>query len=149
MKMSLESYERNSWIAAEPTSVDEIKGLLAIVARGIADSKVEAISLDLRFAAAFSAALSAATVALRAAGYRTKTQAGHHQKTVECLEFTIGADQKLINRMRVLSKKRNITFYDTAGNISEQDLELAQETAATLLRDVRLWLKEQYPELLK
>jgi len=147
--MSLENYARNSWIAAEPTSAEEIGGLLAIVARGIADSDVEAISLDLRFAAAFSAALSAATAALRAAGYRTKTQAGHHQKTVECLEFTIGADQKLINRMRMLSKKRNITFYDTVGNISEQDLRLAQETAAALLRDVTLWLKKLHPELLK
>ena len=147
--MSLESYERNSWITAETASADEIKGLLAIVQRGISDSKVEAISLDLRFAAAFSAALSAATASLRASGYRTKTQVGHHMKTVECLEFTIGADQRLINRMKTLSKKRNITFYDTAGNISNEDLRLAQETAEELLRKVQEWIRKAHPALLK
>jgi hypothetical protein len=109
MKMSLESYAQNGWISAQPTSPDEIKSMLAIVERGIADAKVEAISTDLRFIAAFGAALAAATIALRACGYRTKTQTGHQLRTVECLEFTIGAHAKLISKMRTLSKKRNAT----------------------------------------
>ena len=146
--MSLESFAQNGWITAQATSPAEVKSLLAIVSRGIADSKVDAISADLRFIAAFSAALTAATVALRACGYRTKTQAGHHLKTVECLEFTIGADSKLISKMRTFSNKRNATSYDSAGNVSSQELELVIKVAQQLQNDVTAWLKKSHPELL-
>jgi hypothetical protein len=120
MKMSLESYAQNGWISAQPTSPDEIKNMIGLVDRGLADARVEAISADLRFVAAFGAALTAATIALRASGYRAKTQSGHHLRTVECPEFTLGADAKLINKMITLSKKRNATSYDAAGSVSEQ-----------------------------
>jgi len=59
------------------------------VERSLADSKVEAVSTDLRFIAAFNAALAVATTALRASSHRTVTQAGHHIKTIESLELTI------------------------------------------------------------
>ena len=145
--MSLESYERNGWISAQPTSRDEISGLLAIVSRGIADARVEAISADLRFIAAFNSAMTAATVALRASGYRTKTQGGHHLKAIETLEFTIAADTKLINKLRVLSKKRNATSYDAAGNVSVQELELVVKVAEQLQNEVLQWLEKHHPEL--
>jgi len=76
------------WLKREPTSPREIKDLLGIVERSLADAKVEAVSTDLRFIAAFNAALSVATTALRASGHRTVTQAGHHFKTIESLELT-------------------------------------------------------------
>ena len=87
--MSLEKWVEYGWLKREPTSRDEIEGLLGIADRGLLDSKVEAISTDLRFIAAFNSALAAATAALRAAGFRTSTQAGHHVKTIESLEFTL------------------------------------------------------------
>jgi hypothetical protein len=58
------------------------------VDRSLADSKVEAVSTDLRFIAAFNAALCVATTGLRASGLRAVTQAGHHVKTIESLELT-------------------------------------------------------------
>jgi hypothetical protein len=85
--MSLEKWLEYGWLKTEPSSPEEIRDLLGIVTRAVTDAKVEAISDDLRFQAAFSAALTAANVALRASGYRTKVQAGHHQKIVESLEF--------------------------------------------------------------
>jgi hypothetical protein len=87
------------------------------------DARVEAISDDLRFQAAFSAALTAANIALRTNGYPTRVQTGHHQKIVESLELTLLADPKLIQKMKVFSKKRNATSYDFAGGVSEQELE--------------------------
>ena len=54
------------WLKREPTSPREIKDLMGIVERSLADAKVEAVSTDLRFIAAFNAALSVATIALRA-----------------------------------------------------------------------------------
>jgi hypothetical protein len=122
--------------------------MIALVERGIADAKVDAISSDLRFIAAFGAALAAATVALRACGYRTKAQVGHHLRTVQCLEFTIGADAKLINKLITLSRKRNATAYDAAGNVSAQELELAIKVAEQLQSDVIASLQKNHPELL-
>jgi hypothetical protein len=87
--MSLEKWVEYGWLRREPTSPGQIKDLLGIVERSLADSKVEAVSTDLRFIAVFNAALSVATTALRASGHRTVTQAGHHVKTIESLELTI------------------------------------------------------------
>src|SRR5512140_3683042 len=98
MKMSLEKWAEFGWLKAEPTSRDEIQSLFAIVDRDLKDANITAISDDRRFEAAFSAARTAANIALRASGYRTSTQAGHHIKTVESLELTLGADAKLIQR---------------------------------------------------
>jgi hypothetical protein len=86
--MSLEKWVEYGWLRREPTSPGEIKNLLGIVERSLADSRVEAVSTDLRFIAAFNAALCTATTALHASGHRTVTQAGHHVKTIESLELT-------------------------------------------------------------
>jgi len=147
--MNLEKRAEYGWLKAEPTSRDEIRGLLTIVDRDLKGADVEAISADRRFEAAFNAARTAATIALRASGYRTSTQPGHHIKTIESLELTINADSKLIQRMKNLSKKRNATSYDSAGSVSKQELELAIKTAADLYGDVVAWLENNYPSLLK
>ena len=122
--MGLEKWVEYGWLKVEPTSRDEITGLLAIFDRDLKDASVAAISEDRRFEAAFSAARSAATAALRASGYRTSAQPGHHVRTIESLAFTIKADPQLIQRMKTLSKKRNATSYDSAGNVSTQEVDL-------------------------
>jgi hypothetical protein len=59
--MSLEKWVEYGWLRREPTGPGEIKDLLGIVEPSLADSKVEAVSTDLRFIAAFNAALCLAT----------------------------------------------------------------------------------------
>ena len=86
---------------------------------------------------------------MRASGYRTSSQSGHHIKTVESFELTIKVDAKLIQKLKMLSKKRNATSYDAAGNVSKQELELAIKTANELQDEVLTWLKTNHPELLK
>ncbi|PYX32906.1 MAG: hypothetical protein DMG77_01295 [Acidobacteria bacterium] len=90
--------------------------------RSLADSRVEAVSTDLRFIAGFNAALCVATTALRASGHRTVTQSGHHVKTIESLELTIKADSKVIQRFKTFDNKRNKSVYDVAGAVSDQEL---------------------------
>ena len=102
--MSLEKWVEYGWLRREPTSTGEIKDLLGIVDRSLADSKVEAVSTDLRFIAAFNAALCIATTALRASGLRTVSQAGHHVKTIESLELTIKANPNQRRRFRCLRR---------------------------------------------
>jgi hypothetical protein len=98
-KMSLEKWAEYGWVRREPTSQNEIKSLMSIVDRDLKDAGVTAISEDRRFEAAFNAARTAANLALRACGYRTSTQVGHHLRTIESLEFTIQADARLIHRL--------------------------------------------------
>lgn len=73
----------------------------------------------------------------------------HKIKTSESLEITIKADSKLIQRLKTLSKKRNATSYDSAGNVSAQELELAIKTATELRRNVIGWLDKNHPALRK
>src|ERR1039457_6824267 len=147
--MSLEKWAEYGWLKAEPSSHEEITDLLGIVSRDLHDARIEAISEDRRFEAAFIAARTAANVALRACGYRTATQLGHHLKTVETLELTIQGDRRLIQKLRVFSKKRNATSYDSAGNVSDQELEEVIRVADELQQSVTAWLRTNHPELTK
>jgi hypothetical protein len=146
--MSSEKWAEYGWLKAEPASPGEIADLLGIVSRDLHDARVEAISEDRRFEAAFNAARTTANVALRASGYRTAVQVGHHLKTIESLELTVHADPRMIQKMRVFSKKRNATSYDSAGNVSDQELEEAINVAELLQQSVTAWLRANYPELI-
>ena len=147
--MSLEKWVEYGWVRREPTSPGEIKNLLGIVERSLADSRVEAVSTDLRFIAAFNAALCTATTALRASGHRTVTQAGHHVKTIESLELTVKLNPKLIQRFKTFNNKRNKSVYDVAGAVSDQELEAMVSLANELKGSTIGWLQEFHPELLK
>jgi hypothetical protein len=88
-------------------------------------------------------------IALRASGYRTAMQAGHHAKVIESLELTINAAPKLIQKLKVFSTKRNRSVYDLAGAVSDQELTEMLKLAVELNSHVRLWLQKSHPELLK
>jgi hypothetical protein len=120
--MSLEKWEEYGWLRQQAVGPDEIDGLLGIVDRGLKDAEVVQISADLRITAAFSSALQCCTVALRACGYRP-SGTGHHMRVIESLEHTICAPAKTVHRLLALSKKRNVSNYDVAGAVSEQDLK--------------------------
>ena len=147
--MSLEKWVEYGWLRREPTSPTEIKDLSGIVSRSLADSKVEAISDDLRFIAAFSAALTAATTALRACACRASTQVGHHVKIIESLELTVNASSKSIQKLKTFNNKRNKSSYDVAGVISNQELAGMIKLATELQDQVTAWLQKNHPELLK
>lgn len=145
--MSLERYVENSWLRREPTSRQEIADQLGIVARSMNDAAVESISDDLRFYTTFNAVLALANTALRASGYRTTNQPGHHARTIETLEYTIGADVKLVRKLMAFSKKRNVASYDSAGSISSHELEQILLTTADLRYTVDAWLRTTHSEL--
>jgi hypothetical protein len=145
--MSLDRYVENSWLRREPTSRQEIEDQMCIVARSMNDAAIESISDDLRFYTSFNAVLALANTALRASGYRTTNQQGHHTRTTETLEYTIGADAKLIRKLLAFSKKRNVASYDSAGSISSQELKDILVTTDELRHTVRTWLRTAHPEL--
>jgi hypothetical protein len=149
MSMSLENYFKNSWLKKESTSPQEIADQLGLVSRCMKDASVEGISADLRFYTAFNAILALANTALRASGYRTTTQPGHHTRTIETLEYTVQSDDRTIRKIMAFSKKRNVASYDSAGSISDEELKQILSTAESLQETVETWLTATHPELLK
>jgi len=94
--MSLPDWERNGWLTAHRTSPNEIRDLLDVVERDLADSAAEGLSADWRMNIAYNAALQAATAALAAVGYRASRDQ-HHYRVIQSLRESIGADAVLIN----------------------------------------------------
>ena len=57
-------------------------------------------------------------------------------RVIESLEHTIGAPRGAVHRLLALSKKRNISNYDVAGAVSDQDLEQTIKLATELRAQV-------------
>jgi hypothetical protein len=118
------------------------------VERSLSDSSVTAVSTDLRFIAAFNAALAVATTELRTSGHRTVTLAGHHIKTIESPELTVKANPKLIQRFKSFNNKRNNPVYDVSGAVSDQELEAMVKLAVELKEAILIWLPKFHPKFL-
>ena len=77
--MSLTDWLANRWIVRHEATVDEIRDLLAVVDRDLADAAVPRLSADWRLGIAYNAALQLATLALAAEGYRPARERGHER----------------------------------------------------------------------
>lgn len=145
--MTLADWERNGWLTAHGTSQREIRDLLAVVERDLADSAAEALSADWRMNIAYNAALQAATAALAASGYRASRDQ-HHYRLIQSLRETIGADAALVNTFEVFRKKRNITGYERVGLVSDADADSMRALAVRLRDEVTAWLRTHHADLL-
>lgn len=126
----------------------EINDLLAVVDRDYADAQVTAVSLDRRFATAYSSALQLATVVLTAEGYRASAQRGHHVVTIRALPELLGDEfRETAHYLDSCRALRNTSDYDRVGAISKNDVaELLDEVSR--LRDLVVdWLGSKHPSL--
>jgi uncharacterized protein (UPF0332 family) len=121
MKLSLNDWLKNGWLIEHKTSKQEIEDLFRIVDRDLEDCEVNKISPDWRLNIAYNAALQCAKAALAAAGYRPARES-HHYRLIQSLAHTIQADDKLIIQFDMFRKKRNISDYMRAGEVSEQEV---------------------------
>jgi hypothetical protein len=108
MSMSLSDWLEKGWLVRHKPDRREIKELLGIADRDIADAQAEGISTDTRLSIAYNAALQLGVAALAAAGYRAGHEA-HHYRVIQSLAFTIGANTELIDQLDGFRKKRNIS----------------------------------------
>jgi hypothetical protein len=145
--MSLELYLRNGWIHTHATSRDEIANLLAIAERDIAQSQTPGLGAEWRFDIAYNAALQLATAVLAAAGYQAERQ-NKHQRTLECLAFTIPLDARTIAFLDTCRRKRHVAVYDRIDAISQKEAAEMIAAAQNLRRLTRAWLKHTHPALL-
>jgi hypothetical protein len=146
--MSLSDWERNDWVRRHKPSATEIRDLLAVVDRDLADSGAEGLSADWRMNIAYNAALQAATVALAASGYRASRDQ-HHYRVIQSLRETLGTDASTVGTLDTFRKKRNAAGYDRAGLVSDADASAMRTLAERLKSDVVQWLKKNHAQLLK
>lgn len=146
--MSLSDWERNGWAVKHRTSRHEIRDLLQVVERDLADSDTEGLSADWRMNIAYNAALQAATAAMAAAGYRP-TRDGHHSRVIQSLRETIGAAGGVVATFDAFRRKRNNSGYERIGLVSDADAEAMRALAMAVRDDVMAWLTRHHAELLK
>ena len=146
--MSLKDWLRNKWLVEHQTSPEEIRHLLEVTDRDLADCKTPGLSTDWRFGIAYNAALQVATAALAASGYRAAREA-HHYRVIQSLAYTIKVDQNLVHKFDRFRKKRNIGGYERVGVVSDAEAGEMFDLAKSLREDVEQWLRENHPGLLK
>jgi len=129
------------------TSAKEIAELFRLVDRDLADAQISGISADRSFSTAYNAALLLATILLRATGHRTAGH-GHHWTTFQVLPEIMGkAEQGRADYLDSCRRKRNIADYDTAGVISDSEVEEILEETKSFRKDVVDWLSKKHPDL--
>jgi uncharacterized protein (UPF0332 family) len=124
-----------------PSNPDAIKRLLHAAERNIVDSKIDLVSAENRFDAAYKAIMQLANAALQANGYRTLTsKPGHHQTMIQLLPQTLGTDKKTVIILDAMRKQRNIADY-SGDIIPESAVVTCIAQAEVLLNDFKKRLK--------
>ncbi|MCG2716793.1 MAG: hypothetical protein L6422_11100 [Candidatus Marinimicrobia bacterium] len=146
--MILQNWLNNAWLAEHRASSQEIAALLAVADRDLSDCRTSGLSPDWQLNIAYNAALQTATAALAASGYRAVREA-HHYRIIQSLAYTIKADADLVALLDQFRKKRNISGYDHAGMISDQEAKEMVDLANHLRQEVEEWLHENHPDLME
>ena len=144
--MSLSEWLARGWLTEHKTSLQEISDLFAVADRDLRDCQAAGLSPDARLAIAHNAALQLAAAALSASGYRASREA-YHLRTLQSLAFTVKADARVVRSLDAFRKKRNVSDYERAGLVSDQEAEEMLGLARALRTDVGGWLRSNYPEL--
>ena len=143
--MSLKDWLQNGWLTEHQSGPEEIEGLLGLADRDLHDCRTPGLSADWRLNIAYNAALQSAITALAAAGFRASRES-HHYRVIQSLAYTIGAKPQLVLRFDAFRKKRNLSGYEIAGYISDQEAEEMIRLAEELRQTVGKWLKVNYPQ---
>ena len=126
----------------------EIADLRAVAERDLSDARVTALSLDRRFAIAYSGALQLATIVLAASGFRTAAQRGHHVVTWQALPELMGVSTRetavYFDSCRAL---RNRSDYDRTGVVSAAEVDEVLREAEAFRDQVLEWLDREHPRL--
>lgn len=122
--------------------------LLAAAERNLADARLQGLSTENRFDAAYKAIMQLAMVALNANGYRTMTsKPGHHQTAIQTLPTSVGLAQHKVIVLDALRKQRNLSDY-SGDLVSDAAAAEFLASATDRLTHVRAWLAAHRPELL-
>lgn len=122
--------------------------LLASAERNLADARLNELSNDNRFDAAYKTIMQCAMVGLWANGYRTVTsQPGHHQTALQALPKTLGLSADAVIVLDALRRQRNLNDYE-GDPVTDAAVRECLTQADALLALTRQWLESHRPDLL-
>lgn len=145
--MSLQSWANNGWLRSHQSSVQEIRDLLAMVERDLADAQGD-ISPDWRCGIAYNAALKLCTILVYASGYRPEKTLQHH-RTIQALSLILGPNREAdVDYLDACRGKRNMVEYEHVGGVTNNNVSELIEFTEELRGDVIEWLQQHHPNLL-
>ncbi len=128
--------------------MQEVAALLEVIDRDLLTSAEPKLNTDWRFAIAYNAALQTAALALKASGYDMPKGSNSHERTIDSLSFTIGADDELVATLQAYRSKRGGGVYEKIGIASDADVDELMTLAVALRDDVIAWLRKEHAALL-
>lgn len=146
--MRLDKYVNSGQLQHHKPSGSETTSLTKLIERDLHDCKTEDISVDRRFAIAYSAALNLCRLIIAAEGYRTRAREGHHALSLEIAGIILGQQTKtLITYFDACRKKRNKIDYDFCDVATMTELDELIETTRKFRDLVYEWLTSEHPEI--
>lgn len=145
--MSLEDLHKFGKLQKHETSAQEIKGLFGVAERCLRDSSQNTISLDLRYVAAYQAALAAGEALLCCFGYKAPKSNYHYmvwEASRQILDKSFKDTLILFDDARA---KRSSAFYDHADVASDTEYEEIFDEANKFVSFVRNKIKRDFIEL--
>lgn len=123
----------------QPTSPNEIRALLGLVKRDLAQAETPGLLPDGRYAFLYNTALQLATIVLRLHDVRVG-QAGHHRETFRAVSAFVPQDlQSEITLFEHARRKRNVLTYDRVGAVTEVEVAGLQEA----IKEFEGWVQER------
>ncbi|MGR4870530.1 DNA-binding protein [Variovorax sp. LARHSF232] len=149
MTMSLQNLLAIGRLQAHTPDAAGIAKLLQAARRNLTDARIEQVSADNRFDAAYKSIMQCAMLGLWANGFRTATsQPGHHQTAIQSLGTTMSVTQQDIIVLDALRRQRNASDYE-GDPVSTATLEACMAAGARLLGHTKRWLQEHRPDLMR
>jgi len=147
--MTLKQFVQEGKIRPHHTSPKEIRDLFELVDRDTRDALAENISCDRKFATAYNAALTSATIILYCRGYQSYGKA-HHFTVFQCLKVILGKEYvELADYFDSCRIKRNTLDYDLAGVVSEKEFAELIDEVRRFCDFVKGWVKKYYPKYIE
>jgi len=121
----------------QPTSPAEMRALLRIVQRDLAQAEVRDLYPDGRYGFLYNAGLQLATMLLRLEGLRVG-EVGHHRETLRRVRDLVPEQiRRWVDELDHARRKRNALTYSDTGLVSESDVAGLRDTVTELYAWVR------------
>ena len=72
-----------------------------------------------------------------------------HKIAISSLEYTLGVDPELVEKLNAFRRKRNLVTYDQAFATSEMKADELLTIAIELRNELDSWLRKTYPEMVE
>lgn len=148
--MSLSDAAANDHVQPHKTSKEEVNALRELIARDIADARIEQLSDDRRFATAYNAALQISKLALACAGYRVAKGQSAHFNSFENAALVIPTREvaELSDYFDTCRRKRNHIDYDGSKIVTRSETEELIKKVQEYCEIVERWIGDNHHSLL-